>query len=90
MNIAAGRVEVAGGEVGEVGRGQAEVDDVEALAEHALGERRRRARRPIGRMSRATSTRVAPSRSAAKRAKAAPMRRQSVGVELVGTRPRMS
>ena len=42
------RVEVAGGEVDEVGRGQAEVDDVEALVEHALGERGRRARRPAG------------------------------------------
>ena len=34
-------VEVAGGEVGDVGGGHAEVDDVEALVEHALGEGRR-------------------------------------------------
>ena len=80
----AGRVEVAGGEVDEVGRGQAEVDDVEALVEHALGEGRGQldARRPhvAGRRGRAS----APSASAAKRAKAAPMRRHTVGVELVG------
>ena len=42
------RVEVAGGEVGDVGGRQAEVDDVEALVEHPLGEGRGQldARRP--------------------------------------------
>ena len=34
----AGRVELAGGEVEHVGRGQPDVHDVESLAEHALGE----------------------------------------------------
>ena len=39
VNIAAGRLEAAGGVVDEVGRGQAEVDDVEALRRDAVGER---------------------------------------------------
>ena len=34
----AGRIELAGGEVEQVGRGQAEVDDVDTLFEHAAGE----------------------------------------------------
>ena len=38
MNIAPGRVEVPGGEVEEVGRGQAEVGDVDPLGPHAVGE----------------------------------------------------
>ena len=38
VNIAAGALEAARGEVHEVGGGQPEVDDVEALALHPLGE----------------------------------------------------
>ena len=39
VNIAAGDVERAGGEVHEVGRRQPEVDDVDALLHHPAGER---------------------------------------------------
>ena len=81
------RVEAAGGEVHEVGRGQAEVDDVEALALHALRRRRRRTRR----RSAACPARRAPgwrrrppSRT---RAKAAPMARHSSASSWSGTVP---
>ena len=63
------RVERPGGEVDEVGRHQAEVDDVDALRRARRRRRRPRARRPEGRMSRPTRMRGAP----AKRAKATPM-----------------
>ena len=92
VNIAAGRVELAGGEVDEVGRGQAEVDDVEALAT-ARPRRRRPASSTPGRPHVAADEHPAwPRRcSAANRAKAAPMRpaqrRRRAGR---GTVPRMS
>ena len=44
----AGRVEVPGGEVEEVGRGQAEVDDLDAHARARPRRRPRTARRPTG------------------------------------------
>ena len=40
VNIAPGPVERPGGEVQEVGGAEPEIDDVDALLEHALGERR--------------------------------------------------
>ena len=83
----AGRVEAAGGEVQHVGRRQAEVDDVDALA----GARPRRtpstSSTPEGRMSRPTSTRSCRPGLAAhepgERGADAP---DDVGVELVRAR----
>ena len=80
VNIAPGRVEPARGEVDEVGRRQPEVDDVDALRAHALGEAATSST-PDGRMSCADRAR---GRRPAKRAKAAPIARAMRRVELVG------
>ena len=81
VNIAPGRSSVPGGEVQQVGRRQAEVDDVDALLQHPAVNASTSSG-PDGRMSRATSSSSAP----AKRAKATPSGVGDLGVELVGHR----
>ena len=60
----AGRVEAPGGEVHEVGRHQTEVDDVDALAPHAVGERGHERRRRTAACRGRSGSAAAPAKRA--------------------------